>query len=61
MSLFASSMAQNVPILSNETCNIYENPDYLGTCRWKYWIYQGIYTVIVSILTLIGLKKQKSI
>lgn len=52
-SSFASSMTSLVPIGPLDTCNIFENPSFLYSCRYKYIFYIGIFSTIVSSMTLL--------
>jgi amino acid transporter len=58
-SIFASSFASNVPLGPLSTCNIYEDGDFSGECRWKYWLYLAIFTGIEIALVLASYSEQK--
>lgn len=52
-SSFAASMAALVPVGPLDTCDIFENPSFLDTCRYKYMFYIGLFSCIVSPMTLL--------
>lgn len=58
-SIFASSFASNVPLGPLATCNIYEDSDFGGDCRWKYWLYLALFMVLEIILVLVSYSEQK--
>mmetsp|Transcript_19290 Transcript_19290/g.35454 ORF Transcript_19290/g.35454 Transcript_19290/m.35454 type:complete len:489 (-) Transcript_19290:48-1514(-) len=57
--IFASSFASNVPLGPLDTCNIYEDASFGGDCRWKYWLYLALFTVIEVALVLASYSEQK--
>lgn len=57
-SIFATSFASNVPLGSQSTCDMYENSDLMGNCRWKYMVYISIFSVFMLYFTIGGLKEQ---
>ena len=56
-SVFGSSLAWSIPLLSTDTCDIYSSAFY-SPCIYNYWIFLSIYSVIVIYLSVRGLKKQ---
>jgi hypothetical protein len=58
-SIFASSFAANIPLGNLATCDIYSEGFY-SACMGHYWVYILIYSFLVTILTVKGLKEQKN-
>lgn len=58
-SIFASSFASNVPLYHLPACDIYEQGFY-SQCIFNYWIYLGIFAIIVIYLSIKGMKEQKT-
>lgn len=52
-SSFAASMAALVPIGPLKTCDIFENSSFVDICRYKYIFYIGLFSCIVSPMTLL--------
>lgn len=57
-SIFATSLADNIPLITGSSCNIYEK-GYFSSCLYSYWIFLFFFSLIVVILTLIDLKEQR--
>ena len=58
-SIFASSLAATIPLGFADTCNIYEDSSFFGTCRPNYWFFLCIYSACMMYLTIKGLKEQR--
>jgi amino acid permease len=58
-SIFASSFASNVPLGTQNTCDIYNSQGFYNDCRWKYWVFLLIFGVITTYMTIIGVKEQQ--
>ncbi|CAG9320751.1 unnamed protein product [Blepharisma stoltei] len=56
--IFSSSLSSIIPITGTDTCNIYDDPDFGGSCRFRYWAYLFIYASIVIPLAVVGLTEQ---
>lgn len=59
-SIFSTSFASNVPLGDEETCDLYSTSGFYNDCRAKYWIYLLIFCVITCLLTIAGIKEQRS-
>jgi hypothetical protein len=57
--IFASSMIATIPV-TGEVCNIYAGQAFGNACWGGYWIFMVIYSVVVILLVLLGLKEQKT-
>lgn len=57
-SIFASSFAANVPLITGATCNIYKE-GFFSSCIFSYWVFLFIYGIFVITLTIIGIKEQR--
>ena len=57
--IFATSFASNVPIGNLDTCDIYNTTTFYNDCRWKYWVYLLIFSVITVYLTIKGIEEQR--
>jgi len=55
--VFASSAIKYLPIY-HDTCNIYDDSDFGGDCRAKYWIFLAFFAAVTTSLTVLGLVKQ---
>ena len=52
-SSFASAVTALVPIGSLETCDVFEDSSFDNPCRYKYIFYVGVFSMIVSSMTLL--------
>jgi len=59
--LCVTSMLNNIPLGTYETCNIYEDQFFYTECRYKYWVWLLVVMAIMATLTFMGLKNQKFI
>ncbi|CAG9326551.1 unnamed protein product [Blepharisma stoltei] len=59
--IFASSLTSNLDIGLMDPCNIYESVGFFNDCRSSYWIYLVVFSVIVTYLTIIGMRESKYI
>ncbi|OMJ68986.1 hypothetical protein SteCoe_33415 [Stentor coeruleus] len=57
-SIFASSLAANIPLVTGTTCNIYKE-GYFSECIFSYWVFLFVYGSIVITLTIKGIKEQR--
>lgn len=57
-SIFAVSFASNVPLGTLGTCDIYQDEEFFTDCRWKYWVYLGVFFVCMLYLTIKGVEEQ---
>mmetsp|Transcript_5906 Transcript_5906/g.8760 ORF Transcript_5906/g.8760 Transcript_5906/m.8760 type:complete len:398 (-) Transcript_5906:16-1209(-) len=56
--IFSSSCAALIPIGTFETCNIYEDNEFGGSCRLKVWFYLLVFGVVVVYLSIKGIAEQ---
>jgi amino acid permease len=57
-SIFGTSFASTVPLGGYSTCDVYNDFEFNGNCRWKYMVFVFIYGVFMVYLTCVGFKKQ---
>ena len=60
ISIFSSSFASNVPLGNEETCDIYATSSFYNDCRWKYWVYLAVYSIITVYMTMKGIEEQQA-
>ena len=59
--VFAASFARNVPIITLETCDVYESTEIFDSCKLKYIFWLTLYIAWAMVMTAIGPRDQKSI
>lgn len=59
--IFSSSFASNVPLGTLDTCDIYSSSGFYNDCRWKYWIFLLLFSVITVYMTVKGIEEQQII
>lgn len=52
-STFASSLVSSIPIGRYDTCNIFINPSFADSCRYKYMFYILIFAVITIVMSML--------
>ena len=58
ISIFATSLASNVPMFGS-TCNLYDEEGFFNTCRIIYWGYLSIFSTIMIVLSWFHISEQK--
>ena len=58
ISIFATSLASSVPMFGY-TCNLYDEDDFLNSCRYIYWGYLSIFSAVMIILSCFHISHQK--
>ena len=59
VSIFSSSFASTIPLGFADTCDIYNDDEFFGSCRGNYWFFLVIYCFFMMYITIKGLKEQK--
>ena len=57
-SIFSTSMASNVPLFGDQ-CNIYEEKEFFGPCRYSYWGNLTIFLLLMIILSFFKVREHK--
>lgn len=57
-SIISTSLTSLVPLGPMEACNIYDEPDFFGSCRINYWTYLLIFAGLAVFLVMLGLHNQ---
>ena len=57
-SIFATSFASNVPLGTEGTCDMYEDGEFDGNCRWKYLCFWALFAGCMVYFTVAGYREQ---